>query len=105
MVARAFKTDHHEILVSPEEFFAELPRLVWHEDEPMAHPSSVALYFVSKLASRHVKVVLTGEGSDEMLAGYNRYRMTLMNLRYGEQYERALPAGARRALAGAVNAL
>src|SRR5918996_821182 len=69
LVANAYKTNHHEIVVSPEQFFAALPRLVWHEDEPLAHPSSVALYFVSLLASQHVKVVLTGEGSDELLAG------------------------------------
>lgn len=86
IVADAFKTDHHEILVSPEEFFAQLPKLVWHEDEPLAHPSSVALYFVSQLASQHVKVVLTGEGSDEMLAGYERYRKTVLNLALGARY-------------------
>lgn len=86
VVARAFKTDHHEITVSPADFFAALPRLVWHEDEPLAHPSSVALYFVSRLASEHVKVVLTGEGSDEMLAGYERYRKTVHNLSFGARY-------------------
>ena len=53
----------------------------------MAHPSSVPLYFVSKLASEHVKVVLTGEGSDELLAGYNKYRMTAYNLRLAAAYE------------------
>src|SRR4030095_206214 len=47
LVARTFKTDHHEIVVSPDDFFNALPKLVWHEDEPLAHPSSVALYFVS----------------------------------------------------------
>ncbi len=98
IVAGAFKTDHHEIVVSPEQFFAALPRLIWHEDEPIAHPSSVALYFVSKLASQHVKVVLTGEGSDEMLAGYNRYRVTDFNARFGAIYERLLPGLARRAI-------
>ncbi|MBA3442659.1 MAG: asparagine synthase (glutamine-hydrolyzing) [Pyrinomonadaceae bacterium] len=86
IVADAFKTDHHEIIVSPEDFFAQLPKLVWHEDEPLAHPSSVALYFVSQLASQHVKVVLTGEGSDEMLAGYERYRKTIVNLALGARY-------------------
>jgi asparagine synthase (glutamine-hydrolysing) len=55
LVAEAFKTNHHEVVVSPEEFFEALPKLVWHEDEPLAHPSSVALYFVSKLAADHVK--------------------------------------------------
>ena len=91
----AFKTDHHEIVVSPEEFFAALPNLVWHEDEPLAHPSSVALYFVSRLASQHVKVVLTGEGSDELLAGYGRYRKTILNLALGERYHQLTPAGVR----------
>lgn len=90
-VATAFKTDHHEIVVSPEDFFGALPELIWHEDEPLAHPSSVALNFVSRLASRHVKVVLTGEGSDESLAGYGRYAKTLMNLKYGESYHKFTP--------------
>src|SRR6185369_10694841 len=53
LVASAFKTNHHEIVVSPEDFFSVLPKLVWHEDEPLAHPSNITLYFVSKLASRH----------------------------------------------------
>ena len=88
LVANKFKTDHHEIVVSPEEFFNALPQLIWHEDEPLAHPASVPLYFVSLLASRHVKVVLTGEGSDEMLAGYYRYRKTVYNLSFGNRYER-----------------
>jgi asparagine synthase (glutamine-hydrolysing) len=98
LVARAFKTEHHEIVVSPEDFFAALPRLIWHEDEPLAHPSSVALYFVSRLASRHVKVVLTGEGSDEMLAGYERYRKTIYNLSFGARYHQFTSEGLRRAL-------
>jgi asparagine synthase (glutamine-hydrolysing) len=86
LVARRFGTDHHEITISPEQFFTALPRLVWHEDEPLAHPASVPLYFVSRLASRHVKVVLTGEGSDETLAGYDRYRKTVYNLALGARY-------------------
>lgn len=86
IVAKTFKTDHHEITVTPEQFFDALPRLVWHEDEPLAHPSSVALYFVSQLAAQHVKVVLTGEGSDELLAGYARYRKTILQLAWGARY-------------------
>ncbi|HEX3249087.1 MAG TPA: asparagine synthase (glutamine-hydrolyzing) [Pyrinomonadaceae bacterium] len=95
LIADAYKTNHHEIVVSPEQFFAALPRLVWHEDEPLAHPSSVALYFVSHLAAQHVKVVLTGEGSDELLAGYGRYRRTIWNLALGHQYKKFTPAVAR----------
>ncbi len=95
LIAEAYKTNHHEIVVSPEQFFGALPHLVWHEDEPLAHPSSVALYFVSQLASQHVKVVLTGEGSDEMLAGYGRYRRTIWNLALGQQYKKFTPSVAR----------
>ena len=92
LVADVYKTNHHEIIVSPQQFFAALPGLVWHEDEPLAHPSSVALYFVSKLASKHVKVVLTGEGSDELLAGYGRYRRTIWNLAWGRRYNKLTPS-------------
>jgi asparagine synthase (glutamine-hydrolysing) len=95
LVAQTFKTDHHEVLIRPEQFFDALPELIWHEDEPLAHPSSVALYFVSELASRHVKVVLTGEGSDELMAGYARYRKTILNLALGERYHRMVPSGIR----------
>ncbi|HEY8175048.1 MAG TPA: asparagine synthase (glutamine-hydrolyzing) [Gemmatimonadaceae bacterium] len=94
-VAERFRTDHHEIVVSPEQFFGALPKLVWHEDEPLAHPSSIALYFVSRLAAEHVKVVLTGEGSDETLAGYGRYRITKYNVALGQRYERFVPASIR----------
>jgi len=97
-VAEQYRTDHHEVVVTPEQFFTVLPRLIWHEDEPLAHPSSVPLYFVSELASRHVKVVLTGEGSDELLAGYARYSKTLLNLALGAMYDRMTPRLLRRAV-------
>jgi asparagine synthase (glutamine-hydrolysing) len=102
LVARAYHTDHHEVVVSPEEFFAALPDLIWHEDEPLAHPSSVALFFVSRLAAQHVKVVLTGEGSDELMAGYARYRKTILNLAVGERYHRLVPAGVRDLIRGQI---
>jgi asparagine synthase (glutamine-hydrolysing) len=105
LVAKAFKTNHHEVVVSPENFFAALPKLVWHEDEPLAHPSSVALYFVSRLASEHVKVVLTGEGSDELLAGYSRYRKTILNLKIGARYQQLAPAAIRKAVSKQISAL
>jgi asparagine synthase (glutamine-hydrolysing) len=105
IVAEAYKTNHHEVVVSPEEFFQALPRLVWHEDEPLAHPSSVALYFVSLLASQHVKVVLTGEGSDELLAGYGRYRKTVLNLSMGKLYRSFTPSIMREVVKGGVKGL
>src|SRR5262249_29609743 len=97
MVARAFNTDHHEVIVSPADYFAALPKLIWHEDEPLGHVASVPLYFVSELAARHVKVVLTGEGSDELMAGYYRYWKTLYNLSLGARYHGWTPATLRRA--------
>ena len=105
IVAEAYKTNHHEVVVSPEEFFNALPRLVWHEDEPLAHPSSVALYFVSLLASQHVKVVLTGEGSDELLAGYGRYRKTILNLSLGKHYRSLTPSAVRGAVRSGIQGL
>ena len=105
IVAEAFKTNHHEIVVSPDDFFAALPKLVWHEDEPLAHPSSVALYFVSLLASQHVKVVLTGEGSDELLAGYGRYRKTILNLSLGKHYRSLTPGVLRGAVRSGIERL
>ncbi len=98
MVADKFKTDHHEVVVTPQEFFAALPQMIWQEDEPLAHPSSVPLYFVSRLAAKHVKVVLTGEGSDELLGGYERYYKTLYNLALGPNYHRLVPGPVRSAI-------
>ena len=98
LVARTYKTDHHELVVSPEDFFAVLPKLVWHEDEPVAFPASVPLYFVSRLAQRHVKVVLTGEGSDELLGGYERYYKTVYNLRLGARYHQVTTEAMRNAV-------
>ena len=105
LVARRFKTEHHEIIVSPDEFFAALPQMVYQEDEPIAHPSSVPLYFVSELASRHVKVVLTGEGADELLAGYDKYRKTVYNLALDRRYHRLTPEWMKRAVAQTIQGL
>ncbi len=81
LAARAVGSVHREVMLSPAQFFDALPSLVWHEDEPMAFPSSVPLHFVARLARQHVKVVLTGEGADELFLGYNRYRVTAWNAR------------------------
>jgi asparagine synthase (glutamine-hydrolysing) len=78
-VARAIGTEHHSVKVGMEEFFDALPRLIWHEDEPITWPSSISLNIVSRLAAKHVKVVLTGEGSDEIFGGYGRYHLYLAN--------------------------
>jgi asparagine synthase (glutamine-hydrolysing) len=101
-VADAIGANRHEIVIDDRDFFGALPRLVWHEDEPIAHPSSVPLHFVSALARQHVKVVLTGEGSDELLAGYGKYPRALLNWKAGGVYERVVPAGLRAAIATSV---
>jgi asparagine synthase (glutamine-hydrolysing) len=101
-VARAIRADSHEIVIDDRDFFGALPKLVWHEDEPIAHTSSVPLYFVSALARRHVTVVLTGEGSDELLAGYGRYPRVSWNWRAGTIYERVVPERLRASIAGGV---
>ncbi|MGB5014661.1 MAG: asparagine synthase (glutamine-hydrolyzing) [Pyrinomonadaceae bacterium] len=105
LVAKTFSTDHHEITITPEQFFEALPNLVWHEDEPIGFLASVPLYFVSKLAAEHVKVVLTGEGADEMMAGYGRYPKALQLLNYGEKYESITPSFLRDAVRGGVATL
>ena len=99
-VAGALGAENHEVIVGERDFFGALPRLIWHEDEPIAHPSSVPLFFVSELARRHVTVVLTGEGSDELLAGYGKYPRALLNWRLGRLYAAAVPGVVRRQLAG-----
>jgi asparagine synthase (glutamine-hydrolysing) len=72
-VAEHIGTQHHELLIGAE-IADTLPKLAWYQDEPVADPAAVPTYFICKLASEHLKVVLTGEGGDELLGGYPRYR-------------------------------
>lgn len=72
LTAKQFGTDHHEFFVTPE-ICDVVDELVWHFDEPFSDPSAVPTYMVSKLAREHVKVVLSGDGGDELFAGYTRY--------------------------------
>ncbi|SDK09129.1 asparagine synthase (glutamine-hydrolyzing) [Sediminibacillus albus] len=60
--------------ITPEEYVQKLPKIMWHMDDPLADPACVPLYFVGREASKHVTVVLSGEGSDELFGGYNIYR-------------------------------
>ncbi len=71
LVAEAVGTEHHEVVIGEQEFLDFLPRFVHYTDEPLADLASVPLYYVSRLARQTVKVVLSGEGSDEILAGYH----------------------------------
>jgi asparagine synthase (glutamine-hydrolysing) len=101
-VAKHIGAEHHEVRMTREEFFQSLPRLIWHEDEPLVWPSSVALYFVARLAQERVKVVLTGEGSDETLAGYTRYAWTLLNARMDGAYRAVTPNALRELIRNAI---
>src|SRR5437870_5016258 len=102
-VARHIGSRHHEVRLSRQEFFDSLPKLIWHEDEPIVWPSSVALYFVARLARERVKVVLTGEGSDETLAGYTRYAFTIRNASLDQVYRRTAPPALRDWIRSAIS--
>jgi asparagine synthase (glutamine-hydrolysing) len=102
-VAAHIGSEHHEVRLSREEFFQSLPQLIWHEDEPIVWPSSVSLYFVARLARERVTVVLTGEGSDETLAGYTRYAWTLVNARMDRAYRAVTSNALRRMIRKAIH--
>jgi asparagine synthase (glutamine-hydrolysing) len=75
--ATHFGADHHEFSVSASQFREAIPLMAHHLDEPLADPSCIPLYFISKLAREHITVVLSGEGADETLAGYSLYQRVL----------------------------
>lgn len=72
-LAKEVGIEHYVHIISEEEYWASLPKVQYYLDQPLADPSCVALYFVSKLAAEHVKVVLSGEGADELFGGYRIY--------------------------------
>ena len=83
-------------VISAEEFFTHLPRIIWHLDDPMADAAAVPLWFVAREASKHVKVVLSGEGSDELFGGYAIYHQPGM-VRAGERLPELARAPLKRA--------
>ena len=72
--SKYIKKENISKVITPEEYWDNLPKIQYHMDEPLADPAAVALYFVCKLASEKVKVVLSGEGADEIFGGYNIYK-------------------------------
>lgn len=72
--AKAIGTQHFAHIITEKEYFESLPQAVWHQDEPVADPSAIALYHLAKLARQEVTVVLSGEGADELFGGYRIYR-------------------------------
>jgi asparagine synthase (glutamine-hydrolysing) len=74
LAAETFGSRHYDMTISAADFAEFLPKYVWHMEEPVCEPPAIAMYYVSKMARNHVKVLLSGEGGDEAFAGYNNYR-------------------------------
>lgn len=93
-LSKELGVEHHTKLISSEEFWAAVPKVQYHMDQPLADPSCIALYFVAKLASEYVKVVLSGEGADELFGGYTCYNEPrVFNL-----YQKIVPYCIRKAI-------
>jgi asparagine synthase (glutamine-hydrolysing) len=101
LAAQKFGTEHYETTITAQDFWDFLPKYVWHMEEPVCEPPAVALYYVTKLARNHVKVLLSGEGGDEAFGGYVNYRNMLRLQRLcGSLGPLARPVGALAQLVG-----
>lgn len=96
LAAEAYGTKHYDMTITASDFADFLPKYVWHMEEPVCEPPAVALYYVSKLARKYVKVLLSGEGGDEAFAGYDNYR----SLVWLERLKQVWPAVNRPASQG-----
>ena len=90
-------TSHHEVPVRAADFEHLWPRMTWHRDAPISEPADMAVFRLAEAASEHVKVVLSGEGGDELFGGYPKYRLARLL-----PITRVVPAGLRRRVAAAV---
>lgn len=90
-VAEFYGSKHYEYVIKPEEVIDDICDMVWHLDEPLSDPTVIPLYYVSKLAKERVKVVISGEGADEIFAGYTVYKEPRAISRY-----KKLPSFMRR---------
>ncbi len=98
MVSTQYRTSHHPLRVGNVEYDDLFPRMVWHNDEPLDFANSVHIFALSRLSKQFVTVVLTGEGSDELFAGYPRYRIPGLARTFSR-----VPGPLRRLAAGLVN--
>ncbi len=87
IAAEAFGTEHRELNVSLSDTIKHLSDILWHLDEPIGDPAVVPTFFISRFAKKYVTVVLTGEGADELFAGYLRYKLMLK----GEKVRKFIP--------------
>ncbi|MDD6572802.1 MAG: asparagine synthase (glutamine-hydrolyzing) [Thermoflexaceae bacterium] len=99
-LSEKIKIDNYSKLITTDEYWDVLPKIQYHMDEPLADPSAIALYFVSKTAAEHVKVALSGEGADEFFGGYNIYHEPLSLAPM-----KKIPKPLRKAMAGIAKAL
>lgn len=99
-LSKTIGVENYSRVITKDEYWSALPKIMYCMDEPLADPAAVALYFVSELASKHVKVALSGEGADELFGGYNIYKEPMalapMNI---------IPLPARRLIGKAVSAI
>jgi len=79
ITAEYFGTEHHELTAKSSDVEKLLPKIIWHLDDPIVDPAILPTYLVSELARKYVKVVLTGEGADELFAGYEDYKIAMRN--------------------------
>lgn len=93
LVSDRVGTRHHQVEVRAEDFLALWPSLTWHRDAPISEPADIAVFRLAQTARQHVKVVLSGEGGDELFGGYPKYRFASWGGR-----ARWVPAGPRQAV-------
>ncbi|MFQ5788421.1 MAG: asparagine synthase (glutamine-hydrolyzing), partial [Thermodesulfobacteriota bacterium] len=86
LAAKQFGTKHYDMTITSDQFRDFIPKYIWHMEEPVCEPPAIALYYISKLAKEHVKVLISGEGGDEVFAGYQIYR----NIKWLEQLKKIL---------------
>lgn len=87
LVADRYKTDHHEMKIAPDDFLDKFSDLTWHRGAPLSEMADVPLYYLAQAAAKHVKVVMSGEGADELLAGYPKHWGNL----YAQRYQSIVP--------------
>ncbi len=95
--SRLLGTDHHELLIS-EDSIKALPEIIYHADEPLADPTAIPIYLLSKYAKKYCTVILTGEGADELFAGYPQYKFMKIQSNLGN-----LPRMLRKAIARVIS--
>jgi len=92
--AKIYKTNHHELFISSADAQETLKKVLWHMDEPVANPTSIAMYKLAEFSKKYVDVVLGGDGGDELFGGYERYRLSLLS----DTYQKIIPNFIRKKL-------